>query len=117
MRRFLILMMLAFAVLLFGCDDDARKFAEKTKAILDQRSAQLSRKIASEQLAYNKETAAAGEDHRALVDLTLQNDRNERSDYLAAEYVEGRKPVSQWRMDLAEYAQADYTTNKDLLVS
>lgn len=117
MRRFLILMMLAFAVLLFGCDDDARKFAEKTKAILDQRSAQLSRKIASEQLAYNKETAAAGEDHRALVDLTLQNDRNERSDYLAAEYDEGRKPVSQWRMDLAEYAQADYTTNKDLLVS
>jgi len=109
--------MWTFPILLLGCDDDARKFAEKTKVILDERSAQLSLKIASEKVAYDKEAAASRNDHRALVDVTLQNDRNERSYYLAAEYDEGRKPVSQWRTDLAEYAQTDYTTNKDLLVS
>jgi hypothetical protein len=117
MPRFRMLMMLGFAVLLFGCDDDARRFAEKTRAILDERSVQLSVKIASEKATYNKEAAVARDDHRALVDATLQNDRNERSDYLAAEYDEGRKPVSQWRMDLTQYARTDYTTNKDLLVS
>jgi len=117
MRTLRILAMLTFPVLLFGCDDDARKFAEKTKAILDERSAQLSLKIAREKLVYDKESTAARDDHQALVEVTLQNDRNERSDFLAAEYDEGRKPVSQWRTDLAEYARIDYTTNKDLLVS
>jgi len=117
MRTLRILVTLTFPVFLFGCDDDARKFAEKTKAILDERSTRLSLKIASEKVAYDKEAAASRNDHRALVDVTLQNDRNERSDYLAAEYDEGRKPVSQWRTDLAEYARTDYTTNKDLLVA
>jgi len=102
---------------LLGCDEDARDFATKTKIILDQRSAQLSRKIASERETYDKEAAAASEDHRALVDSTLQNERNERTDSLSADYEEGRKPVSLWRKDLSDYAKIDYTTNREILIS
>ena len=102
---------------LLGCDDDARHFAMKTKAILDQRSAQLSRKIAAERETYDKEAGAATEDNRGLGDSTLQNERNERSDSLSADYMEGRKPISLWRKDLSDYAKIDYTTNKQILIS
>jgi len=109
--------LLALAMSFSSCDDEARKFAEKTKTILDQRSTQLSTKIAAEKEAYDKEAAAASEDHRALVDSTLQNERNERSDDLAADYDEGRKPVSLWRKELSDYAKIDYSTNREVLVS
>lgn len=117
LRRVLLLGLLAVTVGLSGCDEEARDFATKTKAILDQRSVQLSKKIAVEKEIYDKEAAAASEDHRALVDSTLQNERNERSDSLSADYEEGRKPVSLWRKDLAEYAKIDYTTNREILIS
>jgi hypothetical protein len=117
MRAQMILMILTVPVIFVGCDDDARNFANETKAVLDQRSAALSAKISAEKETYDKEAATASEDHRVLVDVTLQNDRNERSDFLAADYDEGRKPVSLWRKDLAEYAQIDYSTNRQLLIS
>ena len=56
-------------LLLGGCDDKAREFAAKTKAILDQRSVQLTKKIAAEVEAYSAYAALATEDHRNLVYL------------------------------------------------
>jgi len=110
----------AFSTCLFpitGCDEDARQFAEKTKAILDQRSDQLTKKIAAEKRSYDNWASNAAEDQRALLDSSLQNERNERSDILAADYDEGRRPVSLWRKDLSDYARIDYDANRQLLLS
>jgi hypothetical protein len=110
----------AFSTCLFaiaGCDEDARQFAEKTKTILDQRSDQLAKKIAAEKRSYDNWASNAAEDQRALLDSSLQNERNERSDILAADYDEGRRPVSLWRKDLSDYARIDYDANRQLLLS
>lgn len=104
-------------IALCGCDERALDFAKKTKNILDQRSTQLSNKIAAEKKAYDNSAAQASEDHRILAGLSLQNERNERSSTLAADYDEERKPVSLWRKDLAEYATIDYDVNRELLTA
>jgi hypothetical protein len=100
---------------LSACDEKAIEFARRTKQILDQRSQQLAAKIAAERAAYNASAAHAAEDHRALIDSSLRNARTERSGSLAADYDEGRKPVSQWRRDLADYARIDYEANRGLV--
>src|SRR5437762_6764017 len=110
----LTLSIVAAALGLSGCDEQARKFAAQTVKILERRSADLAAKIAAEKSAYSRSAVHAAEDHRALVDSTLRNDRNERSTALAADYDEGRKPVSQWRKDLSEYGRVDYDANVDM---
>ena len=99
---------------LCGCDETAQSFATKTLNILERRSADLSAKVGAEKTAYARWALHAAEDDRALVDSTLQNERNERSSILAADYDEGRKPVSQWRKDLAEYGRVDYEANMEM---
>ncbi len=116
-RLFPLSVMIVAGFCLSGCDDSARNFATKTKDILDQRSTQIAGKIAAEKSAYAKQAAHAAEDNRALVDSSLQNERNERSDTLAADYTEGRKPVSLWRKDLADYAKIDYAANREMLAA
>jgi hypothetical protein len=108
---------LILSVLVAGCDEKARDFARRTAAILQQRSEQLSRKIAAETAAYNAAAVAATEAQRALADTTLANERNARTIALAADYDEDRKPVSRWQTDLAEYAQIDHRLTRDLLIA
>jgi len=81
------------AIAAVGCDDRAIEFARQTKALLTQRSDQLSRKIAAETEAYNQAATVAAETYRDLVDSSLRNERNERAASLAADYQEGRKPT------------------------
>ena len=100
-----------------GCDKEARDFAEKTAALLRQRSAQLSLKIKAETKAYQDIAAIAAEASRSLVALTLRNERNARAAMLAADYQEGRKSVSRWQSELLEYGQMDYVANRELLAS
>jgi hypothetical protein len=107
--------MLFASLALSACDEKAIEFAKRTKQVLDQRSQQLAAKIAAEKAAYNASAAHAAEDHRALVDTSLRNARTERAGALAADYDEGRKPVSQWRRDLADYARIDYDANRGLV--
>jgi hypothetical protein len=102
-------------ILSSGCDKKALEFAVKTALLLDQRSEQLSKKIAGETRAYNSAAAVAAESHRDLVDSSLRNERNSRSIALAADYDEGRKPVSRWQSDLAEYGQIDHIRTRELL--
>jgi hypothetical protein len=104
-------------LLLGGCDEKAREFAAKTKAILDQRSVQLTKKIAAEVEAYSAYAALATEDHRSLVSDALANERSERATQLAADYIDGKRRISIWRNALSEYAQVDYDRNKDLLTT
>jgi hypothetical protein len=100
-----------------GCDEKAIEFAKQTRALLHQRSDQLAKKIAAETTAYNQAAAVAAETYRDLIDSSLRNERNERAATLAADYHEGRKPVSLWRTHLAEYARIDYDANRELLTA
>jgi hypothetical protein len=100
-----------------GCDETAREFAARTREILEQRSAQLSAKIAAEMTAYSKIATHAAEASRALVDSRLMNERQERASVLALDYLEGQKPASRWRTELAGYAQIDYEVNRELLTA
>jgi hypothetical protein len=115
--KLLILLVVASVLALSGCDDKAREFAAQTLKILEHRSSDLAGKIAAEKAAYSQSAIHAAEDQRALSDSTLQNERNERSSVLAAEYDEGDKPVSRWRQDLADYGQVDDDTNMKLFSS
>src|ERR1700704_5695051 len=117
MKKRLFILILPIAALLTGCDEQARRLAVQTKAILDQRSAQLSRKIAAEMQGYSNYAAKAAEDHHTIGVIALANDRAERAAALAIDYQEHRKPDSLWRTDLSEYASADYESSKRLLMS
>jgi hypothetical protein len=114
--RLLSILLFPAALLLTGCDEQARKFAEQAKAILDQRSVQLAKKIAAEAKAYEAYAALATENDRTLVNDSLMNERSERADQLGADYADGREPVSHWLSHLAEYAQVDYDRNRELLM-
>src|SRR5947207_12348500 len=103
-KRLTILSLAAASLVGAACDEKARELAKQASAVLEQRSEQLSRKIAAEKAAYHASAALAARDRRELIDASLRNERNERVDQLAADYAEGRKPVSAWRRDLAEYA-------------
>lgn len=101
--------------LVSACDEEARQFATRTAEILQQRSAQLSVKIAAESATYNKIAAHALEATRQLADSSLLNERQERAGLLALDYTQGRKPVSRWRTDLTQYTRVDYEVNRKLL--
>lgn len=105
------------AMTVVGCDDKAIEFARQTKALLTQRSDQLARKIAAETEAYNQAATVAAETYRDLIDSSLRNERNERAASLAADYQEGRKPISLWHAHLSEYARIDYEANRELLTA
>jgi hypothetical protein len=112
-----LILCLLVAPAVSACDDDARQFAVRTAQILQQRSAELTRKIAAERQAYEAVAGIANEVQRDLIEASLMNERTARSIALAADYDEGRKPPSRWQTDLAEYAQLDYRLNRDLLTA
>lgn len=114
-RRLGLALCLLLTPALSACDEEARQFAVRTAGILQQRSAELTRKIAAERKAYDTVAAIAHQSHRDLIEASLNNERTSRSIALAAEYDEGRKPASRWQADLEEYAQIDYRMNRDLL--
>lgn len=112
-----LLLCVLLAPLTSGCDEKAQAFARRTADILQQRSGELSRKIAAETKAYADVAAVAAETQRDLIDSSLANERSARTIALAADYDESRKPPSRWQTDLAEYAQIDYRLNRDLLAA
>jgi len=114
-RRLGLALCLLLAPALSACDEEARQFAVRTAEILQQRSAELTKKIAAERKADNAVATLANQVQRDLIESSLNNERTSRSIALAAEYDEGRKPASRWQADLAEYAQMDYRLNRDLL--
>jgi hypothetical protein len=114
-RRAGLFLCVLLAPALSACDEKAQEFALRTAEILQQRSAELTRKMAAERKAYQEVSAIANETHRDLIESSLNNERSARSIALAADYDEGRKPPSRWQTELAEYAQIDYRLNRDLL--
>jgi hypothetical protein len=114
-RRAGILICVLLAPALSACDEKAQQFALRTAEILQQRSAELTRKITAERKAYQAVSAIATQSQRDLIESSLNNERSARSIALAADYDEGRKPPSRWQTELEAYAQIDYRLNRDLL--
>jgi hypothetical protein len=98
-----------------GCDGKAREFAQRTAALLKQRSAELTAKIKAERTAYQELARVLWDSERTVAAQALLNERNGRSIALAADYTEGRRPVSRWQTDLLDYAQLDYAAHRELL--
>lgn len=117
MMQINLTILLSAAVMSTGCDEQAQRFATQTKAILDQRSIQISKKIDAEMKGYNAYAAKAADDNHILVTTALSNERAERANALAADYQEGRKNASLWRKDLAEYASVDYERTRQFVMS
>jgi hypothetical protein len=116
-RRAGILLCVLLAPVLSACDEKAQQFALRTAEILQQRSAELTKKIAAERKAYQAVSASANENQRALIESSLNNERSARAIALAADYDEGRKPPSRWQTELAEYAAIENRINRDLLTA
>ena len=114
-RRAALFLCLLLAPALSACDEKAQQFALRTAEILEQRSAELTKKIAAERKAYQDVSAIANQIHRDLIESSLNNERTARSIALAADYDESRKPPSRWQTDLADYGQMNYRLNRDLL--
>jgi hypothetical protein len=114
-QRVGLLLCVLLAPALSACDEQAQQFAVRTAEILNQRSAELTRKIAAERKAYQDASTIANETQRDLIESSLNNERSAQSIALAADYDEGRKSPSRWQTDLAQYAQLDYQLNRDLL--
>lgn len=107
-----LIVLLPVLTLLTSCDERAEKYATEIRKLLDERSKQLAVKIAAERKAYEQFAANSEQSGRHLISIALMNERNARAENLAADYSEGRKPVSHWKTDLREYAQRDYDRNK-----
>jgi len=116
-RRAALFLCLLLAPVVSACDEKAQQFAVRTAEILQQRSAELTRKIAAERKAYQDVAAIANQTHRDLIESSLNNERTARSIALAADYDESRKPPSRWQTDLADYGQMNYRLNRDLLAA
>ena len=116
-RRAGILLCVLMAPVLSACDEKAQQFALRTAEILQQRSAELTKKIAAERKAYQVVSASANDNQRALIESSLNNERSARAIALAADYDEGRKPPSRWQTELAEYAVIENRINRDLLTA
>ncbi len=117
MRPFITTALVFSTLFVSGCDDQARSFAGKTKSILANRSVEISKKIRAESQAYQAYRAQASEDTRNLANDSLANERSERVDQLAADYLDDPSSISHWRSELFDYAQTDYTTTMRVLSS
>jgi hypothetical protein len=114
-RRVGVLGCVGLSLLAAGCDGAARDFAHKTAALLKERSAQLSRTIKAEVTAYRELADIAADAEREALEMSLSNERAERSIAAAADYAEGRRPLSRWQSDLLAYAERDHAAHKPRL--
>jgi hypothetical protein len=114
-RRLALAVCLAGSVLASGCDAAAREFAKKTVELLNERSAQLTKKIKAEQAAYKEIAGLAAQGKREVLAMRLANERDERAIAVAADYADGRRPISRWQSHLLDYAQLDYDAHRETL--
>jgi len=114
MRSRLVLLFIS-ACLLSSCDKRAEEYAKQIRELLDERSKQISVKIAAERKAYEQYGLHSEKTARELVAADLVNLRNLRSEELAVDYAQGRKPDSPWKSRLLQYAQLDFEQNRAIL--
>jgi hypothetical protein len=103
-------------LLLAGCDENARRMATEARSVLDGYEKQLELKIAAEQLAYHKQGLIEAEANREQAFANLEQERTERARGFAADLVENQKRASKWRQELRDYAQVDFTVQREFLL-
>ncbi len=112
MNKLIVAALVVSCLGVLGCDERARELAAQASTLLDQRSAQLSRKITAEVDAYSQYSAHAVKDEHDLTIDSLANERAERGNDLEDALVSGKLLPSQWRKHVADYAHADYDIQK-----
>lgn len=107
---------MVLAMLLAGCDTNARRMATEAGALLDRYEKQLNLKLAAEQKAYQKQALIEAEANREQAFANLEQERVERARGFAADLVENQKRVSKWRDQLRDYAQVDFAVQREFLL-
>ncbi len=102
-------------LLLAGCDSTAIEFAKQTRALLNEYQKNINDQTADSMKYYHNDASIAASAAAQQLEGGLGIDRDERATELAADYLEGRKPVSLYRTDIRTYAQLEYDTRKDKL--
>ena len=93
------------------------EFARKADDLLGEYKTRVDAQI-SESTAYYERAATltAGQTESVGMGM-LQEEREERSVQLEADYREGRKPISLYRNDLRAYAEVDFAASKERLTA
>lgn len=96
------------ALLLTGCDTEAREFAAKTAALLREYEAKLSQEIGESEKHYRQFAAVEADSahRRGIVDEGVA--RREMADKWSADYIERAKQARRVREQLLEVAKAQF---------
>jgi hypothetical protein len=117
-KRLALVFALCASLGLAGCDDkDAQQYAQQLSDSLDAYQAQVNRKVSAEKNSY-KELAAAYERARQRnIESSLEEERVERSEKLAAEMLDAdHLPRNTQILDsLRSYADEDFGATRDFL--
>ncbi|MBN9661002.1 MAG: hypothetical protein J0H49_22615 [Acidobacteria bacterium] len=100
------------ALLLAGCDTEAREFAAKTAVLLKEYEARLSQEIGESEKHYRQFAAVEADSahRRAIVDEGVA--RREMADKWSADYIERAKQARRVREQLLEVAKVQFEVNQ-----
>lgn len=113
-RRGLPILVLALACT--ACDEDALRMAREARQILSSYERELEKRIGLETTAYTRQAQVMAQAHREQLLSNLEQERLERARTVALDLIENRRPVTRWREPLRDYAKADYTVQRELLL-
>jgi hypothetical protein len=86
-----------------------------TRALLADYQTAISGQIATVGKGYTSIAQAAEQGHRDEIETGLMNERNQRSELMADDFIHGTKPIWHWKEYLLEYAALDFQANRELL--
>ncbi len=103
------------AILLAGCDENAKRLAKEAQAVVNDYRKELDRQAGVERTAYKEQAGVQAEASREQAFAELEQERIERARNLSAQALEGKWSVSEWRSALREYAEVDVKVHRDML--
>jgi hypothetical protein len=110
-----VLIVLAAPTPAYAAESKVDRYIAGIRSLLKKYQNAIAGQVAENRKQYREIAAVAEKGHRDRQDTGLRFERTRRSERLANDYADRRKPVSQWKDDLLEYAQLDYQLNRDLL--
>ncbi len=87
----------------------------EVRKVLKTYGTQIQAHIKRNEAAYQEIGERAAQGRRDAASGELRYERARRSERLAADFVEGRKPVSMWKDFLKEYGDVDWRMTRELL--
>jgi hypothetical protein len=86
-----------------------------TRQLLADYQTALSGQINTVKAAYTAIGRTAEQGRRDEIVTGLMNERNQRSEMLADDFIHGSKPIWHWKEYLLDYAAQDFQANRELL--